>query len=789
MKLSLTWLREFVPATTDAADLAQQLTMQGLEVEGLEAAAAPLAGVVVGRVRAVESHPNADRLRVCRVDAGGPELRIVCGASNVQAGGTYPVAMVGATLPGGLAIKPANLRGVASAGMLCSASELGLADVAEGLLELPADAAPGTPLADLLDLGDTILDVKITPNRADCLSVLGLARDIAAATGAELRVPPPVPVAVLEPGVPAARSDDAADCPRFGLRAVRNVRPNAASPLWLRERLRRAGVRSVNAVVDVTNLVMLELGQPLHAYDLDKLSGGLVARRGRAGERLVLLGGTEVDVDADALVIADDSGPVGLAGVMGGQRTAVSELTTNVLLEAAHFSPRAIAGRARRFGLHTEAGLRFERGVDPALPERALERATGLLVELAQGRPGPVQVTGDVPRHSAPIVLRRARLAALLGHAVADRQVGELLERLGMRVVSHASGWQVEVPSFRFDVTEEVDLIEEVARLAGYDRIPTRVGVRCARLGRAPRAELALDRAVDLLVDRGYHEAITFSFVDRGLDAQLTGSGEAQALLNPIASDMGVLRRSLWPGLVSAALHNLARQQRRVRLFEAGTRFAIRGGQLHEEQVLSGVVIGPAWPEQWASGPARADFHDVKADLDALFALRPGGDEVQFSAGQHPALQPGQTALLRIDDEELGWLGGLHPRLVASFGFAEQPILFELRTTALQNGRVEAHVGLSRFPAIRRDVAVRVAADIEVARLKHAAVAAGKPLLQDVLVFDIFAGKGIESGQKSVALGLILQDTSRTLTDVDADAVVAGILARLAEDFDARLRQ
>jgi len=793
MKISERWLREFTSPDGDTAALVHQLTMQGLEVEGVEAAAPSLSKVVVGRVTQVAPHPNADRLRVCQVDVAGRNVQVVCGAPNVRAGGSYPLALAGATLPGGLAIRPSTLRGIDSAGMLCSAVELGLDEAtpsgnSAGLLEIDPAPPSGSPITDALALDDNILELKITPNRADCFSVVGVARDLAATTGAAFAG---VDVPAVEPAdaqeVPV-RVEDAAGSPVFMVRAVRGISTTAKSPIWLRERLRRGGIRPIHPVVDVTNLVMLELGQPLHAYDLDKLEGGLVVRRARDGEPLKLLTGADIRLDESVLVIADAKKAVGIAGIMGGSSTAVSASTTNVLFESAFFTPSAIAGRARRLGLQTDAATRFERGVDPTGQRRALERATALLVAIAGGAPAACQAAGDGIPPRGPIALRRRRLALVLGHPIPDDEVESIFKRLEMSVDHDHDGWQIHPPPFRFDIAAEVDLIEEVARVYGYERISSRAGQQLTELGQASAAKISLDMLRAALVQRGYQEAITYSFVDRDQDRLFAGGESGMELVNPISAELSVMRQGLWPGLVQALVHNLARQQNRVRLFEVGVRFVRSGDLLREELVISGVAAGPALPEQWGERSRAVDYFDVKSDLEAILKVVGEMDEFSWVREQHPALHPGQSARLRRHEVNLGWVGALHPGLASKMGLPETPVVFELAADVLTSSTAPRYREMSRFPAVRRDLAIIVARSTPVARLVAATREAAGAVLREVVVFDIFAGEHIEAGQKSVALGLILQETSRTLTDADVDGIIGGVVQRLAKEFSAKLR-
>ena len=792
MKLSETWLREWVDPGLDSAALAHRLTMLGLEVDGIEPAGAPLDKVVVGLVEDVQPHPNADRLRVCRVDVGASApLSIVCGAANVAAGGRYPTALVGAVLPGGLQIKKSKLRGEPSVGMLCSAVELGIAEASDGLLELDGDHAPGTPIGTALDFDDQIIDLDLTPNRADCFSVLGVARDLAAGQQ----------IAFAEPEIPAtaAATDKTfpvtltagAGCGRFAGRVIDGVDPDAVSPLWLQERLRRCGVRPISPVVDVTNFVMLELGQPLHAYDLDKLTGGIVVRRAMDGEELVLLDGEQVLLDPDVLVIADDTGAIGMAGIMGGESTAVGESTTRVFLEAAFFAPDVIAGRARRFGMHTDAALRFERGVDPVHQARAIERATALLVEIAGGTPGPVDEQACVTELPTvePVALRRRRLATVLGVEIDDADTEALLGGLGMTASQTDEGWLVTAPPARFDIAIEADLIEEVVRLYGYDRIPEIPGDLKTDLGRSTEHAVPVARVRDALVARGYSEAITYSFIAGGLGGDFGADGAELELANPISSDLAVMRQSLWPGLAQAMQHNLNRQQGRVRLFEVGIRFLQQDADIIEENMISGLVAGSALPEQW-DAPARVtDFFDVKADLESLFRLTGASDEFEFEAAHHPALRPGRSARVARSGKFIGWCGELHPSLTRKLQLSEAPIVFELIFEPAFEARVTAYREISKFPAVRRDIALIVDQEVPVAKLERAVRETAGALLRDVVVFDIFAGENIETGSKSVALGLILQETSRTLKDTEVDGMVHSVTERLARDFNASIRE
>lgn len=789
MKFSERWLREWVDPPVDAAGIVRQLTMAGLEVDSLVPAAPDFAAVVVGCVETVEPHPDADKLRVCRVDVGsGEHLGIVCGAPNVYAGMKAPVALVGGVLPGGMKIKRARLRGVESHGMLCSVRELGLGESHEGLWDLPQDAPVGTDLRAWLGLEDHVIDVDLTPNRGDCFSVLGIAREVALINRMPLGGPElaPVPAAGTEEFPVEVRAPEA--CPRFVGRVVHNIRPDAQTPLWMQEKLRRSGLRPIHPVVDVTNYVMLELGQPMHGFDLATLRDGIIVRLAEPGEKIVLLDGREVALEPDTLVIADHGGPRAVAGIMGGEDSGVSAATRDVFFEVAFFAPLAIAGRARRLGLHTDASQRFERGVDPAHQRRAIERATQLLTDIAGGEPGPVieRVAPDQIPARTPVSLRRDRLALLLGHSVPDEEVERILAGLGMALEATAEGWQARPPSHRFDIALEVDLIEEVARIYGYDQLPEAPGAGGAELGAASEARVPEGRIADVLVARGYQEVITYSFVDPELQSKFFPGVEALPLSNPISTELGVMRVSLWPGLVHALRRNLSRRQDRVRIFEQGLRFVIEDDELKQVNTSAGLVAGRRLPEQWGVGATRLDFHDAKGDVETLLGLTRA--RFSFEPAEHSALHPGQAARILRDGRAIGWVGALHPRLVRDLDLDLPPLLWELDQELTFRAELPVFSEISRFPAIRRDIAVLVPRSVPAADLLQAAREAGGELLTESRIFDVYQGERIDSSLKSVAFGLILQDSSRTLTDEDADGVVASVVARLASEFGARIR-
>ncbi len=791
MKFSENWLREFVNPPVDRAELCQRLTMAGLEVEGVEPLGAGLDGVVVAEIVACETHPNADKLRVCKVSIGsGESLQIVCGAPNARPGLKTPLATIGARLPNGVEIGKAALRGVESSGMLCSAKELGIDTDASGLMELPADAPVGKPLAEYLGLPDATIELKLTPNRPDCLGLRGLADDVAALFGVAVNGPQAAAVPAVITTQRDVRLDAGADCPRYLGRVIEGIDATVKSPLWLAERLRRSGVRPISAVVDVTQYVMLELGQPMHAYDRDTLSGTISVRRAQSGESLKLLDGNDHKLDPECLVIVDEKRVLGLAGIMGGYDSRVSDTTRNIFLEAAHFAPSAIMGRARKFGLHTDASHRFERGVDAELSRVAIERATSLLIAIAGGKPGPVieAVLLDYLPRRATVGLRRARLLRVLGMRVADTEVERILRALGMRVDTIADGWQVTPPSRRFDIEIEEDLIEEVVRVHGYERVPTRTPSGELRLGMRSEAEVAPARLRAQLAARGYREAICYSFVARELLQHWSLADTAVALANPLSADLGVMRTALLPGLVEALKHNLNRQQERVRLFETGLVFTQVDGELSQVSHLAAAACGRATPESWASDKRELDFFDVKADIETALALAGHRDDVGFRPLVAPHLHPGRSAEILLGDKAIGVVGGLHPRLLKALDLDRDVYVFEVDLAVASAGSVPRARALSRFPSLRRDLAIVVPAQVGYVAIESCVRAALGEQLAEVLVFDQYLGANLGSDVKSLAMGLILQDDSRTLTDEDADKCMARALAALERECQARLR-
>ncbi|MGQ0586587.1 MAG: phenylalanine--tRNA ligase subunit beta [Gammaproteobacteria bacterium] len=782
MKISLNWLREWADPKANNAELAARLTRVGIECEA-EPVKAAMDHVVVGQITGIKAHPQADKLRVVQVDFGGKApATIVCGAANARAGMKAPVALPGATLPDGMQIKVSALRGVESAGMLCSARELGLAEKSDGLLELDTDAKIGQPIAKYLQLDDAILSLELTPNRGDCLSVAGLAREVSAVFAVPLKPPATKPAVVTGAQRFAVKIDSLADCSRYAGRVIEGIDPNARTPDWMRERLRRSGHRCILPVVDITNYVLLELGQPLHAFDCARLQGGIRVRRAKDGESLALLNEQTYTFGKDDLLIADDARPLALAGVMGGMPSGVSASTTSIFLESACFAPERVAATGRRLRIPSDALYRFERGVDPSLQRQALERASQLVLQICGGKAGPVTETGAKKAKPVTVKLRRARLDQLLGHPLAPAEVEKLLKRLGLGLKKlGTAGWQATIPSHRYDLRLEVDLIEEAARLHGYERIPAHS--YAALLAPAPVPERRpLDLARDRLASRGYQEVINYSFVDGRLEQALAPGAGAIPLDNPIADTLALMRTTLWSGLIPAWRYNQQRQRKRVRLFEIGVCFAEKDGAVVETERLALLAAGTAAAEQWGIPARPVDFFDLKADLEALSA------DLGCERAEHPALHPGQTARVMAAGKPAGWLGALHPRLVAELDLPEAPILLELDTVALARTRLPKVGAQSEFPASRRDLALVLREDVPAAALADQARAAGGASLRQAGVFDVFRGAGLPNGFKSVALSLIFQDNSRTLTDQEVEAAVQAVAQRLHVQFGATIR-
>ncbi|PHS26161.1 MAG: phenylalanine--tRNA ligase subunit beta [Methylophaga sp.] len=791
MKFSEKWLREWVNPDIDSETLAALLTQAGLEVDAMEPVAGDFTGVVVGQVVSVEPHPDADKLRCCKVDVAGDELlSIVCGAANVRQDLKIPVAVVGSVLPSNFKIKKAKLRGVESFGMLCGASEIGLVDNVKGLMELAGDAPVGMDLRQYLDLDDVAIDVDLTPNRSDCLGIAGIAREVGVLTGCDVTQWPQETITEQSTKTFNIKVEVPADCPRYVGRVIENINVKAITPLWMQEKLRRSGVRSLGAVVDVTNYVMLELGQPMHAFDLDKLNGGITVRSAKENEKLTLLDGQEVTVTDNTLLITDDSSVLALAGIMGGEASSVTDDTNNIFLEAAHFVPLAIAGRARAYGLYTDSSHRFERGVDPELPRVAIERATALLLDIVGGDAGPITEAvsaSDLPETHI-INLRAARIKRVLGITIEAEQVADWLTRLGLTVVANAEGWQVTIPSFRFDLAIEVDLIEELGRLYGYDKLPETRPQGTVLTTDISEHRLATHRLQSLLVDRGYQEAITYSFGDPTVQQHLAVEGEqAIALANPISADLSVMRTSLWPGLIQALVYNLNRQHDRVRLFEVGRSFKGTQDNVEQHRQIAGIVCGSRYAEQWAEKQRPVDFFDIKADVEALLDLG-GTAGIRFVSEQHPALHPGQSARIYQGDTAIGWVGAVHPRLNKPLELNSKAYVFELTLASVLTATVPSFEPLSKFPAIRRDLALLVKTTVTAGEIEHCLNGVRSDILKSIQLFDVYSGAGIEPDKKSIAVAFQLQHSERTLTDEEVDAVIETVTETLNQQVGATIR-
>ena len=790
MKVSENWLREWVSPSIATEEIASQLTMAGLEVDGIEDLTPSFSKVVVGEITAIEQHPNADKLRVCQVNDGESVSQVVCGAPNARLGIKVPFAQVGAVLPCNFKIKKAKLRGVESLGMLCAETELEIGTDNDGIMELPLDAPVGKSIAEYLDLNDKVIELDITPNRGDCFSMLGVAREMGVLNQLDVAVPNTTAIASVNSDTFAVTLSASKDCPSYAGRVIRNVDMSVPSPLWMQEKLRRAGLRSIDAVVDVTNYVLLELGQPMHAFDLAKLNGSIDVRFAKEGEKLTLLDDQEIVLKEGSLVIADQSGPQALAGIMGGKDTSVTSTTTDVFLESAFFTPHLIAGRARLYGLHTDTSLRYERGVDFAGQSRAIERATALLLMIVGGEPGPVVEVADnvnLPDRSA-VTLRKARITRVLGLEFTDAEVEENLTRLGMNVAATAEGWIVNPPSWRFDVAIEADLLEELARLYGYNRLPVSAPNVALSLKEGDESKVELSTLRDDLISRGYSEAITYSFIAPELLEKFEPDATPVELINPISADMAVMRTSLWPGLVSTITHNLNRQQESVSFFESGLRFVKTGVNLVQDKMLAGAICGWREAENWVNKPGKVDFYDIKGDVEALLSHTCEAHAFSFEARQHSALHPGQSAAIVKEGEVVGWVGAMHPQLQQQLGLTEPVFLFEIELASIQTAKLPEFSELSKFPEVRRDIAVIVDEAVTSNQVMNVIRKEAGEKLTDLTLFDIYRGKGIEIQRKSLAMGLTFRDSSRTLKDEEINKIIDQVIESLYASCGATLR-
>jgi len=794
MKFSEQWLRTWVDPDISAEEMCDQLTMAGLEVDSIEPAAGGFTDVVVARVESLVKHPDADKLNVCQVTDGSSTQQIVCGAANVRSGLVIPLAKIGAVLPGDFKIKPAKLRGIESFGMLCSEKELGLADSADGLMELPSDAPLGLNLREYLQLDDNIIELDLTPNRGDCLSIAGIARELGVLNQCEVteQLWEPYKQNIIDVFPVEIQAADA--CTHYAGRVIKGINVKAQTPLWMLERLRRGGIRGLSPVVDVTNYVMLELGQPMHAFDRQKLNGKIIVRYAKHAEKITLLGGKSIELEKNTLVIADDSRALAFAGVMGGEDSAVDDSTTDIFLESAFFKPEVIAGKARNYGLHTDSSHRFERGVDLNMQVHAIERATALICEICGGKVGPVieHKAATHPDEQSPIHLRAVQIKRVLGIELPVSDVSDILQRLGMQVKVYSDGWLVQSPSFRFDIEIEADLLEEIVRVYGYNNIPRTRPSYNAIIQPQPEASNSLIALKRCLVNRGYFEAITYSFIDPKWQQILDPLRTTISLANPLSSEMSVMRTSILPGLINALKHNVNRQQTRVRLFETGLCFipdSEKSGidHIRQEPMFAGVICGDIYHEQWSVQSRKVDFFDIKSDVEALLSF--AADISTYEVAQHPALHPGQCASIKQNNEIIGWLGALHPEVQKALDIEQRVYVFELRQSAISNNNIPSFTPLSRYPEVRRDLAILVDEAIPAADILSAIKSVSSDLVKETQLFDIYQGKGVSEGRKSVAFGLILQEFSRTLTDNEVDAEIDKIVSTLNQQFAATLRE
>ena len=794
MKFSEKWLREWVNPDISTEQLAEQITMAGLEVDGVEPVAGDFSGVVIGEVVECGQHPDADKLQVTKINVGEDELLdIVCGAPNCRQGIKVAVAKVGAVLPGNFKIKKAKLRGQPSFGMLCSFSELGISDDHDGILELPTDAPIGEDIREYLNLNDVTIEVDLTPNRADCLGMRGLAREVGVLNKSNVDMPVYPDVVATIDDTRAITLEAPQACPRYLGRVIKNIDVSAPSPLWLQEKLRRSGVRSIDAVVDITNFVLLELGHPMHAFDNDTLTGDIAVRMANQDEELVLLDEAKVKLNSNTLVIADQNKALAIAGIFGGLDSGVTSKSKNIFLESAFFAPDAIMGKARQYGLHTDASHRYERGVDPQMQRQAMERATALLLDIVGGEAGPVIEAMDdefIPPVK-DVVLRAERLARVLGIEIEANVVGDILDRLGLSTDESNGQWKVSVPAYRFDISIEEDLIEEIARVYGYNNIPNL----------APNAELRMsarkEQALDVnelkltLINREYQEAITYSFVDPKVQSKLYPEIDAIVLPHPISADMSAMRVSQWTGLLQAVSYNQKRQQSRVRLFESGLRFIPDTTEkmgVRQELVFSGVIAGNVHEAHWDRTDKQVDFFDAKADVEVLLSQVAPIETFRFETTEHSALHPGQSAAIFRGDTLIGLLGAVHPKFEKLLGLNGRVFVFELEIAGFGDKKLPEAKEISKFPANRRDIAIVVDDDKVVGEILDCIQKFGANQLVGLNLFDIYQGKGIEPGFKSLAISLTLQDMTRTLEEAEIQAVVDGILAKLSEQFGATLR-
>ncbi|MFT4966075.1 MAG: phenylalanyl-tRNA synthetase beta chain [Colwellia sp.] len=806
MKFSESWLREWVNPTLSSDQLAHQITMAGLEVDGIDPVAGEFSGVVIGEVVECGPHPDADKLQVTKISLGdyssatvekGELITIVCGAKNCRLGLKVAVATVGAVLPGDFKIKKAKLRGVPSFGMLCSESEIGLADDSDGIMELANDAPLGQCVREYLDLNDVTIDVDLTANRGDCLGLKGLAREVGVLNSLAVTEPTITAVTPTIDDVLTISIDAMEACPRYLGRVIKGINPNATTPLWMVEKLRRCGTRSIDPVVDVTNYLLLELGHPMHAFDLAKIEGNINVRFANKDEKLTLLDENEVTLKESTLVIADEQKALAMAGIFGGLESGVTNTTTDIFLESAFFAPLAILGKARQYGLHTDSSHRYERGIDPTLQHDAMERATELLLTIVGGQAGPVveaKSDANIPP-TKDVSLRRKMLDSRIGHHIEDAQVSEILTRLGFTVTTTGEDidkvWQVVVAAYRFDIKIEVDLIEEVARIYGYNNIPNISPKATLKMCEKKEAKLSLSNLKQVLVNRDYQEAITYSFVDPKVQALLHPEQEVMTLPHPISSEMSVMRLSLWTGLLQSMVYNQNRQQGRVRLFETGLRFVPDESSengVRQQNMLAGVISGQRVDEHWSMEKAATDFYDIKGDVEALLTLTCDAQGYEFSKADIDALHPGQTAKITKNGVFVGCVGALHPELERKLGLNGRTLIFELLLSEVLVQQIPEATDISRFPANRRDLAIVVKEDVDAKKVLQLIEKVGGNHLIGLNLFDVYQGQGVDDGFKSLAIALVLQDTSKTLEEKDITDVIDRVVETLKIELNASLR-
>ncbi len=794
MKFSENWVREWVNPQVDSETLCDQLTMLGLEVDSMEKVAGDFTGVVVGEVVECGRHPDADKLQVTKVNVGGDRLLdIVCGAKNCRLGLKVACATEGAVLPGDFKIKKTKLRGQPSEGMLCSFGELGIETDQDGILELPQDAPIGMDLREYLDFNDHIIEISLTPNRADCLSIAGVARDLGVLNKMDVNVPaiPAIPASIDDKVAVNVQAPEA--CPRYLLRVIKNINVNAQTPLWMQEKLRRGGIRSIDPVVDITNYILLAYGQPMHAFDADKIAQPMTVRFAENGESLTLLDGNKAELKDNTLVIADQTGPVALAGIFGGEKTGVTKETQNVILESAFFAPLAITGRARQYGLHTDASHRFERGVDFNLAEQMMEKATALLLEICGGEAGEIVRAENLAHLPAlnKVVLRRSKLDNLLGHHIETETVTDILTRLGFAVSFADDSWTVTSTSWRFDIEIEEDLIEEVARIYGYNNIPNNAPLAHLQINAQPEKDLNLNRIRTAFVDSDYQEIISYSFTDPEIQKVLHPEMDALVLPNPISREMSAMRVSLLSGLLGAVIYNQNRQQNRIRFFETGLRFvpdASAENGIRQEMMIGAVIAGERAPISWEQKGENVDFFDLKGDLERILSLTNTGNRLRFVAKSYSALHPGQSAAIMLDDKEIGFIGTIHPKVAQKLGVAGKPILAELKWSAINEQNVPSAKEISRFPANKRDLALVVDENVPAQEVLNTCREVGGEQLVNVTLFDVYQGENLPAGKKSLAVSLTIQDTEKTLEEKDINAVISAVLTALESRFNAYLR-